>query len=637
MNVDTILTFSLLILFITAIVFIACRILLHKWYQAIPVLGIFASGFSAFLPLNETPEFFLTLVSSGLDAVKLFILETSYLETIDALTAITGSEYLFGEFVFAILYIAAPICTAVIIISLISDYLVYAGLKLPIPNNRYIFSELNEKTFSLSQSMKEHGMSGLYIFCGVERSKHNQNLFYSHAKKNNSIVIDRNILSIPPSKKKDSFYFVISDDSSKNIDIALSLMDKHQKCSNVKIFITSNEVEDEALLDNMSMKLENEKVNVRHINETQLMAYELLQENPLYNVISPTVTHVSMLIIGGGSIGIEILKSSLWCSRSLNYTFEVTVVDKDIKKSAGVFHRQCPGIIHEDYGLSFHQHNIDAETDDLMKFIEENKGKFNYIVIATSDDETNIKTAFDLRAWYEREKYSAIISVNVRDEQKYNLITRIDKTSLCNDMVKIFPFGCNLLMYSYEKIIDSTLEKAAICINGIYKQTYENHMHPEGSWKLTYESSLENWRELPLQKRRSSMALGVFVKYILWMWISERESKCSEDQFYPTDAEIMKYAELEHKRWCTYHLIEGYYPWPYDEFIQFSECMTHSARDETRRLHACIADWKTIQKIDSELDSCYAKYNEEYIKHLPEILCGFQGEFGYQYDVGENE
>ena len=192
-------------------------------------------------------------------------------------------------------------------------------------------------------------------------------------------------------------------------------------------------------------------------------------------------------------------------------------------------------------------------------------------------------------------------------------------------------------MYSYEKIIDSTLEKAAICINGLYKQTYENHMHPDGSWKLTYETALENWRELPLQKRRSSMALGVFVKYILWMWASENDLEEINGQFNPTDEDINRYAELEHQRWCTYQLIEGYYPWPYDEFILFSECVTHSARNETRRLHACIADWKTIQKIDDELDSCYAKYNKEYIKNLPKILNGFQGEFGYQYDVGENE
>ena len=634
MNLDTAFSISLTILFITCVIFVVCRIWLHKWYQSIPVIGIFASGFSAFIPLNETPEIFRTIVSSGLDSVKLFILETSYLETIEALTTITGSEYIFGEIVFAILYISAPVCTAVIIISLVSDFLIYAGLKIPISTNRYIFSELNEKTLSLSKSMKEHGISGLYIFCDVERSTQNQNIFYNQAKKKNAIIIERNILSIPPSKKNDTFYFIISDDSSKNLDISLSLMDKHQKCSNVKIFITSNEAEDEALLDNMAKKLENEKINVRHINETQLMAYELLLENPLYNVINPSMNHISMLIIGGGSIGNEILKNALWCSRSLSYTFDVTVVDKDIKKSAGMFSRQCPAIIHKEYGITFHQQNIDAETDELVKFVDENKGRFNYIVIATSDDEINIKTAFDLQAWYERENKSAIISVNVRDEQKYNLISRMNKDTICNDSTQIFPFGCNLLMYSYEKIIDSALEKAAICINGIYKQTYENHINSDVSWEFNYESALEDWRGLSLQKRRSSMALGVFVKYIYWMWDNESSHGNIDSQLKLNEEMINKYAELEHLRWCTYQLIEGYYPWSYDMFILSCKSSIKSTRDDTRRLHACITDWETIQKMDAELGSCYAEYNREYIKNIPDIISGFQGEFRYKYEFG---
>ena len=115
------------------------------------------------------------------------------------------------------------------------------------------------------------------------------------------------------------------------------------------------------------------------------------------------------------------------------------------------------------------------------------------------------------------------------------------------------------------------------------------------------------------------------------MWEFEREN--TFNQFNLTEDEINKYAELEHQRWCTYQLIEGYYPWKYDDFIQSCECTTvYSTRDEKRRLHACITDWNTIQKIDDEIGSCYAEYNKRYIKMIPNIITGFNGEFGYQYE-----
>lgn len=637
MNIIFSLSISLLILLLTCGIFIGCRVWLHKWFQAIPTLGIFISGFVSFIPLNEDNNLFITIISSILDSVKLFVLENSYLETIANLTYLLGYNYLFGEFVFALLYVSAPICTAVIILSLISDYLIYARLKIPTTKNKYVFSSLNEKTLALSQSMKKNGMVGLYIFCSVERSKREQNILYDIAKKNNFIVIERNILSIPPAKKKDTLYFVISDNSSENLDITLSLMEKHQDYKNVKIFITSNEAEDEALLDNKNMKLKNNNVNLRHINETQLMAYELLQENPLYNAIQNDGNHISMLIIGGGKIGREILKNSLWCSQSLRYTFDVTVIDKNIQRVEGIFTRQCPAIKKDDYNILFHHENIDADTDEIIKFIENNNGKYNYIVIATSNDETNIKTAFDLQSWYMRNNHDAIISVNVRDEQKYNLITKVKSDQKYTTNVQLFPFGCNILMYSYEKIIDSALEKMAICINGIYKETYEHNHSPNNDWILTQDSVLEDWRYLKLQKRRSSMALAVFIKYIIWMENGELTVDCLTNQLHISNEKLIELAKLEHKRWCIYQLIEGFYPWDYSEYQESVEFKTGKTNNEVKRIHACITDWNTMLKIDNNGGFSFSEYDKEYVKHIPDIISGFNGLFGYQYGIINKE
>ncbi|MDV0441598.1 hypothetical protein [Methanorbis furvi] len=640
MFLTTALILSYAILAATLIFLIVFRLFRKKWYRSIPVLGIFLAGVAAYYPLSQEYSVFSTLVHAIVESWQMFLLEINYGDVLSHLAG-NSEELITGyEILLAILHLLAPVCTAVIILSVIGDYLAYGKIWIFRFTDRHIFSDLNEKTLSLIRDMKTHKVPGSYIICGLSRSEREENLLYEEAKKCGCIIIDRSVQNVPPAHKKKTSYYLISSDGSINLDLALSLMEKsasHKNRDNIRIYVTSNETEAEYLLDQKTQTLGNNAVYTRHIDEPQLMAYELLYDNPLYLAVTDDWKNVSMLLIGAGYVGLEVLKSSLWCSRTNGqYTFSATVADKNAERTHSLFVRDCPALEPNDYNLTFLKDDIDAETADLINLLEKNKGNYNYIVIATNDDEINIRAALDIQAWYYKQNYPAYISVVIRDIQKYKLLTEVQKKSQ-NTSVKIFPFGCSERMYSHEKIIENKLEQRAVCINETYNLV--GNSNPD---KPDYTKALASWKELPLLKKRSSTALAVFIKYVLWMRGYEISTTEENETYQITDHELEEYSQLEHQRWNAYTLTEGYYPFEYDKLISHKNNLAHIngdltkklyVKDENKRLHGCITDWDTICKIAKDVNGNYAEYDRNFIRRIPQIISGYNGTFGYKYYI----
>ncbi|MDD3064189.1 MAG: hypothetical protein PHX50_15435, partial [Massilibacteroides sp.] len=623
--------------------FIYCHHKDKKWYKPIIILGVIFSGFFAILPLYliQGEDGLTSVILSIFATLKMFFFSVPYETFYDILqsqndTILTN----FYRILLTGIFLLAPLCTATVILSLVGNYITYAKIGIHRFKNRCVFSELNEKSFSLASSMKKDNLykKGMYIFCGMNRDVRHTHPLYTKAQKEGFYVIDKDILQIKPAFYKKTHYYLFSANEDENIDTGLYLMEKYKERTNVMICVLSDEKESEYLLDKKTEELKTKNINLLQVNEQRGMTFDLLFNNPLYSVLDHG-DNVSMLIIGGGELGLEVLKNSLWCSRSGGkYSFDVTIVDTDIKLSQGRFTRDCPGISLEDYHVSFYPEDINAETSSLLSLIEEQKGRFNYIVVVTDDDEINIKTALDLRALYLRNQWYADISIAIRNDQKYSLMLKAKEDSK-DTSVKIFPFGSSLRMFTYEKLNGNIWGKYAKCINMIYENTYLENIGKSTDTSLKTCNSL--WNKLPLQKKRSSRAHAIYLKYSLWLQGYSIEYHPSDDAVSDhqiSDEEILEYAKIEHERWNTFTLIEGFLPWNYEAIKRLPEnekalaagnFQSVKTQDKLLRLHGCITDWDTLVQMDTELKTSFVNYDIELVKHIPDIISGYDGTLGY--------
>lgn len=634
---------AMLILIITFCLFIHLHNREKIWYKKICILGVMAAGLIAVFPLWILQNNYLlfSFIFSVFTAIKLFFISTDY-AIYYAILKSQGDSVLIivYEIFLAVLFFLAPLCTATIILSLIGDYLNYTKIHIRRYTSRYIFSELNEKSFSLASSMKNEGkVNGLYIFCGLNRSERNAHPLYTKTIQEGFYVVDKEILEIKPAHTKETKYYLISSNDDKNVDTALNLIEIYKGKKNILIVVLSNEKESEFLLDMKNAEQKNSKVDLLLLNEQRAMTLNLLFDNPLYNVLGPE-NNVSMLIIGGGVLGLEVLKSSLWCSRSGGkYSFDVTILDKNINLSSGRFTRDCPCISLNDYHISFHQQDINPETNNLLTFIDGNKGKFNYIVIATEDDEINIKTALDIKASYLRNQWSANISVAIRNDLKFCQMFNVSRKSEQSSVI-LFPFGNNTRMFQYNKLKNNIWEKYAKCINMIYTNTYKKNNGE--STDISKEVCDSFWRDLSLQKKRSSRTLAVFLKYSLWLQGYKIDNKLGTDITFKdtrSDEQILEYAKIEHERWNTFTMVDGFFPWSYEDIKKLpknaraiAEGNLHLVKTQMPewRLHGCITDWYTLSQMDTELKTSFINYDIELTKHIPDIVSGFEGLLGYR-------
>ena len=85
----------------------------------------------------------------------------------------------------------------------------------------------------------------------------------------------------------------------------------------------------------------------------------MLFNHPLFNEISKEDKISSILIVGAGKTGCELLKTCLWCGQLGNdYRLEITVIDKNADSVEKTFQLECPEFFNGEYKISFIQSDV---------------------------------------------------------------------------------------------------------------------------------------------------------------------------------------------------------------------------------------------------------------------------------------
>ena len=290
------------------------------------------------------------------------------------------------------LLIIAPLFTVGITLSFFSEKfarVLYRIRSVFAPS--FLFSQINERTLCIAEDIARKNKKAVIVFALPMEKDGIDARFQARIKAIKAIVIGEDIVNITHSVKRERNYYLLSTDGSVNLDAGIRLYKKYngKSTDNVNMWLYTKDEISEVIFDHLY-----ETFNVRLINEESLIARKLVTEYPLYNAVSKN--RLSVLIIGCGNIGMEILRWTAVCSSMGDgVDTELNVIDIDGNKAQAIFDKTAP-LLREKRNIKFH--TADINTVEFTKLLSEIKT--TYVVVSLGNANLNLETAMCVRRIY---------------------------------------------------------------------------------------------------------------------------------------------------------------------------------------------------------------------------------------------
>ncbi len=548
-------------------------------------VGVFLSVFTALIPaLNET----LHEYSSNAFRVILFSLhETMQVFTINVdrqiilehardLHHTAGSLY---STYLSFLFVLAPILTFSFLLSILNNIKAWRQYFTHFCSDAYVFSEINEKSVSLAQSIQRNHPKALIVFSG---SKEDTDEWHVRAKEMGAVRFFDDLLSINFSRhspKAQITFFAISEDETQNISLALRLTETYHERENTSVYAVSNGIEGELLLSNADKGA----VKVRRVNEVRsLIYYDLYHHGiSLFEHALPREDgskKITAVILGLGQYGLEMLKALTWYCQMDGYRIEIHAFDQDPKAEDRI-RALCPELLSDlfngtmnpgdaQYTIRIHSGaDIVTQTfyDELSALTET-----TYVLAALGSDEMNLRAAVALRQQFERMKLDRrpTIQAIIYSTERKNTLRGLKNYR--GQEYGIEFIGDMQHSYSEDVIINSKLEQEAL--KGHLEWGKESEF-----WDYEYNY-------------RSSMAVAIHRK---------AREKCripgadkAEQEL--TESERAAIESLEHRRWNAYMRSEGYI---------FSGSTDKESRNDLGKMHHDLTSFSRLEGSEKRKDS----------------------------------
>lgn len=497
----------------------------------------------------------------------------------------------------------------------------------------YYFSELNECSISLAESVKEKAKPSLIVFYNVLK----ENQLRDKARDKGYILYKKSGYGMKFYGRRMLYFFEVSNDMACNVSSTQQLIQRFSKVKSkkrIKIYLFTRYPEAEIIMD----ATDKQGLSVTIINEPVTMVYNLLFNKPLYEALMKTGDNkLSILAIGAGAFGFEFVKAAAWCGQMESVPLEINVIDKEAGLIESKLKMECPELLDNEYGIRF----ITADTCTLS--FEEALGKYcrdaNYIVISLGSDELNINTALFIRGYYLRSSVDfnrkPLICVNVSNRLKHNIIPEL--TAINRERLKeknwnfssdkaqnyeLHPFGAFNSVYSYDAIVGSLVERLAVNVNAVYERIMD-----ESADELKIRRSFNACEA----NKRSSRANAVHILYKLYSLgfeIEECDSGNKESEealkelksLLSDTAVLQRLAEMEHYRWNAFQRGEGFRAATVNEAETYKVNTNGSHINRLAKLHACICSWEDLTTVAERFDKKMINYDIELIKNIPAII-----------------
>ena len=503
----------------------------------------FFAGFVFFIPICYAIfdfQFELKILRpcflAALMSVKAFILDTDYETVTMALSGCSRVLKVFYTTVGIAFFTVAPLLTAGFILSLFKNFTEEHKFRRIKNKPIYIMSELNDKSLTLAKSIRKEsenkGLDAAIVFAGVSRDCEQENAgIKSETDEIKSICLEKDIADIDLMQKNGKVeIFLISEDESLNIENTIKLNDKLNKRPETHIFVYASSPQSASIIDSLnkgnialSEELKEKLVKSSPLQEKILSegfdgigdigvsplesSFEITRIDSVNSFVLNTFMNsgifelskvasaqekvISIMIIGMGQYGKQILKTSLWFCQMDGYKLEINVVDSGIKKNGkkvdirDVLKHECPEMITKNPSLSDGDANytvnfytdVDCFTSKFDELFEnkdsaENLKKTQVVFVSLGDDDKNIAAALSVRKNFDRlggisdtemaelkdneEKDIPVIYAIVHDDKKTENLKNVNQLINYKEMPFHIRFIGNLSeQYSYNTIVNS--------------------------------------------------------------------------------------------------------------------------------------------------------------------------------------
>ncbi len=452
---------------------------------------------------------------------------------------------------FAVLFVAAPILTFGFVLSFFKNISAYKRYLTHYHSDVYIFSQLNEKSLALAESLRRNGGKGRFlVFTDVyEKDEKQTGDRIEKARELGAVCFKKDIVTVNfsfHSKRKSLNFFTIGEDQSANISQALKLIERMKDRENTNLYVFSTQVQAEMLLANAFHSRDGAaKIKVRRVNEVQSLISRNLYENGYEKIFRSAYDDgsgekkINAVVVGAGQHGSEMLKSLPWFCQMDGYLAEIHCFDRR-PHAAEKFTAQCPELMQFSgvldvagetrYTIQIHA-GVDVDTvafDEIIRSLP----RATYVFVALGDDDRNIAAAVKLRALYEQMGYFPEIQAVVYDSDKEEALTGV--TNFRGQPYNIDFIGGRKSSYSEEVILDSDVEEEAL----------KRHLkwgEESAFWQYNYNY-------------KSSVASAIHRKMKILCGIPGIEKEPKDR----THEELWSQRILEHRRWNAYMRSEGY-------------------------------------------------------------------------------
>lgn len=517
------------------------------------IIGVFVSSVIMFVPFymqafeNDGLLFrcFKTLIISVHHTVRLFIMDSDY----ELILSEIPEQSLFFEIYTgyaSVLFIVAPVLTFGFVLSFFKNISAYKKYIMSYKKDVYVFSELNEKSLALAESVRGTYKNTEVVFAGIKSDNEESDWLVQKAKEIRAICFEKDVTELNlrfHSSEKKLVFLTISDNETVNLKYGLKLISLYDFMKNTELFVFSNEIECEVQLN--AVKTEN--IKVRRISDKRSLVYTLLEAKgeKLFEEASPIPGSdkklISAVVIGLGKYGSEMTKTLAWFGQMDGYRLEINAYDK-YEKAESRFCTLCPELMDEKYNNQFtddgeaqysitvHE-NIDIESRELFSALNELRD-ITYVFVSLGSDEANIRTSIRLRSFLAKRNLYPRIQAVVNEPDRSHALKGIANHS--NQTYDIDFVGDVKSFYAVGSIIDSAIDAEAL----------KRHMKwgkEDDFWKYEYNY-------------RSSVASALHRRMKAVCNIPGVDKLPSERE----EGEKLKLRMLEHRRWNAYMRSEGF-------------------------------------------------------------------------------
>lgn len=550
--------------------------------------GTFAAAFFMFLPIYW--EYFLedgaapvkTFLLSAHNAIRLFVIDCDFDTIKDAVAELPNLLRTAYSSFAAIIYVTAPVLTFGVVLSFLRNVLSYQRLMAKYFRNAYVFSELNAKSLTLAQSLRESDPKAAIVFTDVfEKEEEEAYERLAAARDIGALCFQKDMLALNyrfRNKKTKLYFFTMGEDESENIQQTLRLIQEYNWRENTSLYLFSTSVESELLLN----KVEKGKMHVRRINDVQSMIYEMLCQDGfrLYETAKPDssgLRQIHAVIVGLGRHGTELLQALAWMGQMDGYRIRIDAIDRDLLAESK-FRARCPELMDEAYNGVFREgeaqydirihSGIDAFSWEFTRLIQE-MDSATYVFVSLGEESFNIQIAVRLRMLFEQIHIHPDIQTVVSSPVKKGALANV-----CNYAGQPYDLrfcGDLKTAYSQQTILNSELEEDALAAHRKWGSAEELF------WSYEYYY-------------RSSVASSIHLKMRILCGIPGAGKK--EEELTPEEKARLQV--LEHRRWNAYMRSEGYV---------YSGSPEKTSRNDLGKMHHNLVNFKELSEEDIKKDS----------------------------------